>query len=254
MRDCLRVLAAVAVLGWAAGARGAEGKPGEFDYYVLAMSWSPSFCESKAGSSRPGEPQCSGDRPYSFVIHGLWPQYSRGWPQFCQTSERPWVPDNLIKDMIDVMPSKRLIINEYKKHGTCSGLSPNDYFAAARRAFERVKIPARFQNPQDYVTVSPGDIEAEFLKANPELKPEMISIACNSRKLGELRVCFGRDLQLTACGVNEDQSKLCSSDRIAMPPVRLGAARYQRGNGEGGSQREEEEDDEDDDGDDDGER
>jgi ribonuclease T2 len=227
----LRIVAALAVLSFADGARAAEGRAGEFDYYVLAMSWSPSYCESK-DSSRPGEPQCSGDRPYSFVVHGLWPQYSRGWPQFCQTAERPWVPDGLIRDMIDIMPSKRLIINEYKKHGTCSGLSPNDYFAAARRAFDRIKIPARFQNPTGYVTLSPGDVETEFLKANPELKPEMISITCNNRRLGELRVCFSRDLKLTACGPNEQQEKLCSTDKIVMPPVRTGSGRYERNGGD----------------------
>jgi ribonuclease T2 len=250
MKVVLRILAALALLGSATVARAAEGEPGAFDYYVLALSWSPSFCESKGGS-RPGEPQCSGDRPYSFVIHGLWPQYSRGWPQFCHTAERPWVPDRLIKDMIDVMPSKRLIINEYKKHGTCSGLNPTDYFAAARRAFEHIKIPARFKDPQGYVTMSPGDIEAEFLKANADLKPDMIAVACNSRKLSELRVCFSRELKLTACGPNEQQEKLCSSEKIVMPPVRAGYNQEPRSYNNGGYNNRGRDENDDDDRDDD---
>ena len=199
----------------------AEDEAGVFDYYTLALSWSPTYC-AKQGRSRPNEPQCAGERPYSFVLHGLWPQHKRGWPQFCETRERPWVSDQIIQKMLDIMPSKRLIINEYRKHGTCTGLSPSDYFRISRRAFEAIKIPPRFQNPQDYQTVSPEEIEREFLNANPNLKPEMISVDCKDRRLRELRICFTRDVQLTDCGPNERQGKLCSSEKIVIPPVRAG--------------------------------
>jgi len=236
MKSIARCLAClIALIAGGPGDAVAEGAPGSFDYYVLAMSWSPSYCETQ-GRGRRGEPQCSGERPYSFVLHGLWPQYQRGWPEFCRTEERPWVPDGLIRDMLDIMPSKRLIINEYRKHGTCSGLGPAEYFSAARRLFERIKIPVRFQKPNDYATVSPGQIEADFLAANPELKPDMISVTCNRHSLGELRVCFSRDLHPTPCGSNERQDKLCSSDKIVMPPVRSGAPRY-RGGGDDDEER-----------------
>ena len=210
----------------------AEGRAGEFDYYALVLNWSPSYC-ANAGRGRQGEPQCSGDRPYSFILHGLWPQYNRGWPKDCRTEERPWVPEELIRQMIDVMPSKRLIIHEYRAHGTCSGLSPNEYFRVARQLYDQIKIPPRFQNPESYLTLSPADVESEFLTANPQLRPDMISIGCKGRNLGDLRICFGRDLELRACGVNETQEKLCSSERIVMPPVRLGR-RDNGGNGNGG--------------------
>ncbi len=207
---------------------GAENRAGVFDYYTLVLSWSPTYCATRDGSGR-NEPQCAGDRPYHFVLHGLWPQYERGWPRACETASRPWVPDKVIRDMLDIMPSKRLIIHQYRKHGTCSGLEPQDYFRLSRRAFETIKVPARFQNLQDYHTVSPAEIESAFLETNPALKPEMISIDCKDRRLRELRVCFTRDLQLRNCGMNEQQGRLCSSEKIVMPPVRTGA--FQRNDG-----------------------
>jgi ribonuclease T2 len=218
----------------------AQDRAGEFDYYALVLSWSPSYCATQ-GRSRPNEPQCSGDRPYSFVIHGLWPQYERGWPRSCETGERNWIPDNVINKMLDVMPSKRLIIHQYRKHGTCSGLAPEAYFRVSRQAYEAIQIPARFQTPQDYVTLSPAEIETEFLKANPGLEPDMISIDCKDRRLRELRICFTRDIKLRACGVNERQDKLCSSDKIVMPPARAGAFGDGGGQENGGYEDEEDE-------------
>src|ERR1044071_584072 len=61
-----------------------QGEPGKFDFYVLALSWSPSFCEaSRERNPNRNDPQC-GARPYAFVVHGLWPQYERGFPSNCQ--------------------------------------------------------------------------------------------------------------------------------------------------------------------------
>src|SRR5450631_4308767 len=62
-----------------------QNAPGEFDFYVLSLSWSPSFCEEaseRGNSGRSQQVQCGG-RPYSFVVHGLWPQYERGFPDYC---------------------------------------------------------------------------------------------------------------------------------------------------------------------------
>jgi ribonuclease T2 len=122
--------------------------------------------------------------------------------------------------MLDIMPSKKLIIHEYKKHGTCSGLKPEAYFDLSRRLFKSINIPERFRHPKEMIFISPDEIEAEFLKANPALTPAMISIVCKKRRLRELRICFSRDGKLTACGQNENQRKLCSTGKIAMPPVR----------------------------------
>jgi ribonuclease T2 len=198
---------------------GAANAPGKFDYYVLALSWSPSFCAGEGGAKK--SPQCSGPRPYAFVLHGLWPQYETGWPNDCFSGRKPWVPSKVITTMLDIMPARGLVIYQYKKHGTCSGLDPERYFQTAREAFETIKIPARYLRPQKPVIVSPREIENDFLKTNHQLKPEMISIACGrNKRLREVRICFTKDLQLRSCGANEIQQKLCRLDKIVMPPVR----------------------------------
>ncbi|MGI9482248.1 MAG: ribonuclease T2 family protein [Hyphomicrobiales bacterium] len=186
----------MAAFKWPSLARNVSGK---FDYYTLALSWSPTHCASKAG--RGDNLQCGPGRKYTFVVHGLWPQHRSGWPDFCATSER-YVPNVLIEEMLPIMPSKRLVVHEWRKHGTCSGLSQEHYFSLTRELFSRLQVPARYIAPAHTVEITPSTLREDFLKTNNWLKPEMISIQCgNSRDRGVLRgvrVCFGRNLQPAA--------------------------------------------------------
>ncbi len=219
MRNLALVAMAAVLLAGASSVFARErGQAGEFDYYALVLNWSPTYCEGRGRND--GGPQCNGNRPFAFVLHGLWPQYERGWPQNCWLPERPWVPQPLIDSMLDIMPNPRLVIHEYRKHGACSGLSPEGYYDLSRRLYGRIKIPAQFRDLKDAITVSPAMVEAAFLEANPELKPEMISIVCRRGRISELRICFSRDQRLRACGSNENQARLCSAEKVTMPPVR----------------------------------
>jgi ribonuclease T2 len=191
--------------------------PGEFEYYVLVLSWMPSYCRDEGRGREDG--QCEASNARAFMLHGLWPQYEEGWPQDCQTGKRPWVPDRVIREMRDIMPSKNLMIHEYRDHGTCSGLEPAQYFAVARELYERIGVPQSFLAPAAGRTLTPDDIEREFLAANSGLTPEMISITCRRKNLVDIRVCFGRDLFPRACGINEDQKRLCPAGAISVPPV-----------------------------------
>jgi ribonuclease T2 len=191
--------------------------PGEFDYYVLVLGWAPSYCLSEGRFRRDAE--CQSARPRAFVLHGLWPQYEKGWPQDCPIGKRPWVPSSVIDDMRDVMPDKGLIIHEYRTHGTCSGLDPAQYFGVARELYERVKIPGSLTVSGARQSLSADQIENAFSDANPWLKPDMMSVSCRGENLLDVRICFGRDLFPRACGANEDEARLCRSDRIAVPPV-----------------------------------
>ena len=119
--------------------------------------------------------------------------------------------------MRDIMPSRNLVIHEYRAHGTCSGLDPAHYFEAARALYDRVKLPAGFTKSAAGRQRSPGEIESDFLAANSWLKPDMISIACRGANLLDVRVCFGRDLAPRSCGANEDQDRLCAALKIAVP-------------------------------------
>src|SRR5262249_37715817 len=145
-----------------------QNTPGQFDFYVLSLSWSPSFCASAAERSRSGaaiNAQC-GARPYSFVVHGLWPQYEKGFPEFCQLPA-PRLERGIVSSMLDLMPAPRLIFNEWARHGPCSGESPRAYFEAVRKARAAVKIPAEFTDLKEPLSVTPGAVEDAFIKANP---------------------------------------------------------------------------------------
>jgi ribonuclease T2 len=124
-----------------------SNRPGRFDFYVLSLSWSPTYCADIAQrhSGRRPSRQCSG-RPYAFIVHGLWPQYVRGFPSYCQVPA-PRIAHNLVDGMLDLMPSRGLIYHEWDRHGTCSGLSAPAFFAELRKARAAVKIPAVYRDP-----------------------------------------------------------------------------------------------------------
>ena len=139
----LGLLVAVALTGLAGPAAAQDRRqnaPGEFDFYVLSLSWSPSFCEEAAERGNSGRSQIQCGRPYAFVVHGLWPQYERGFPNYCQRPS-PRLDRNIMTSMLDLMPAPGLIFNEWKKHGTCSGLGGRAYFETIRKARAAVKIP-----------------------------------------------------------------------------------------------------------------
>jgi ribonuclease T2 len=196
-----------------------DSRGGDFDYYALALSWSPTFCQTPAGED--ADLQCNSQRRYDFVVHGLWPQYERGWPENCDTRER-WLPEELINAMLDIMPSKKLIIHEWRKHGTCSGLKMRDYFALVRDTYGKVKVPARYVLPNETIFTTPEQLALDFVKTNRDLTAGMISVQCgNSRddaRLSELRICFTREGALSACGANERRS--CRAKRLILPPTR----------------------------------
>jgi ribonuclease T2 len=219
VKRTLPVLAALAyVFAGAEAGAAARNTAGVFDYYALVLSWVPSYCQSE-GTAR-NDAQCEAPQRPAFRLHGLWPQYEEGWPEDCPIGKRPWVPDRVIREMRDIMPSKSLIIHEYRVHGTCSGFDPWQYFGVTRELYERVSVPERFRAPEADRVLSPEAIESEFLAANPWLKPEMIAVSCRRQNLVDIRVCFGRDLFPRACGANEDQKRLCPATKIEVPPVK----------------------------------
>jgi ribonuclease T2 len=205
---------------------------GEFDYYALVLSWSPTYC---SGSGDDDEQQCNrrDGKRFSFVLHGLWPQYDKGYPQNCRTARRPFVPQPLIDRMLDIMPSTRLVIHEYRKHGTCSGLQPDGYYNLSRELFNSIRIPQRYQNPFETQYASPGEVMADFRRANPELTSDMMAVACGGagNRLREIRFCFTKDGQPRSCGQNEDQRRLCSTNRMFIPPARSTAREEEFGAG-----------------------
>ncbi len=197
-----------------------QNEPGRFDFYVLALSWSPSYCEAaqERAPNRAPDQQCAG-RPFSFVVHGLWPQYQQGFPSYCQVPA-PRLDRTIVGGMLDLMPSPRLIFHEWDRHGTCSGLSQHAYFETVRKARAVVKIPADYLELDKPITVTPDDAAEAFVKANPGLSRASLAVACDSKRLNEVRVCLAKDFSFHDCG--EVTRRACRRDTIAMPAVRGG--------------------------------
>lgn len=192
------------------------GAPGHFDYYVLVLSWSPTHCASEDNG---GDPQCAPGARHSFILHGLWPSYAQGWPEDCDTRTRNWVPREVIDSMRDVMPSKNLVIHEYRSHGTCSGLDAVGYFKLARELYDRVAIPHDFTTADRAQSMSPQEVERAFTEANSWMSPGMIEVTCRKRQLLDVRVCFNRDLSPRACGQNEAR-RSCRAASLTLPSGR----------------------------------
>ena len=162
------VLAPLAAAAQSRGSDARQNAPGQFDFYVLSLSWSPSFCAAAAERNggqggRGGGAEC-GARPYSFVVHGLWPQYERGFPEYCQMPS-PRLNHAIVGEMLDLMPAPHLFFNEWDRHGTCSGLSARAYFDTVRKVRAAVKIPPDYMDLTAPLTVTPGGVADAFIKA-----------------------------------------------------------------------------------------
>ncbi|MCU0832486.1 MAG: ribonuclease T2 [Rhizobiaceae bacterium] len=190
---------------------------GAFDFYVLALSWSPTWCEEQPDDGE-GEAQCSTARPYAFVLHGLWPQHERGWPEFCDSDHGTRIDRRIADDMLDIMPSRDLVFHQWRKHGSCSGLAPDAFFDLARDAHDRITIPPGFDAVADYRSIEPRAVEQAFIEANDGLQQNAIAVTCSRRYLREVRICMNRDLTFRACP--EVDANACRERRTILPPVR----------------------------------
>jgi ribonuclease T2 len=188
---------------------------GRFDYYLLSLSWSPTYC-ADAGDRDPA--QCGRDRRFAFVVHGLWPQNERGWPASCTSTQPLDVPGPLKRSMLDIMPSARLVEHEWDDHGVCSGLTPPAFFGLTRRVYERVVIPSAYRAPGRVLMVTGAEVETAFMNANRDLRRDMIAVQCDRTRLKEVRICATKTGAFRSCGA--DVRDRCGPDRVAMLPVR----------------------------------
>ncbi|MBN9062863.1 MAG: ribonuclease T [Rhizobiales bacterium 65-9] len=192
-----------------------RGSPGDFDFYVLALSWSPGFCDLEG--DRKGRGQCDSGSGAGFVLHGLWPQYERGYPSDCGFGQQP--SRIAMEAARGVYPDLGLARYEWRKHGTCSGLSPQGYFNAARDALRQVQIPSGFSRLRGEQRMTPMAIERAFVAANPGLRADMIGVSCQRGVLQEVRICLDRNLKgFRMCP--EVGRRDCRAPEISVPAPR----------------------------------
>ena len=191
----------------------AEDRADAFDFYVLALSWSPSYCLEEGRNETSA--QCAANGPEGFVVHGLWPQFERGYPEYCETRHETWLDDNLIDANLDIIPSRKLIIHQWRKHGVCSGLSAEDYFALARKAALSVTLPRFGAQDGGRNRETPDGIEAAFSALNDGLDNDEMAVTCSRRNLREVRICLTKDLEPRSCP--EVDAKSCTRSEVVVP-------------------------------------
>ena len=207
----LALIGLIAATGvWAKGERA-----GAFDYYVLSLSWSPTWCALEGDARQ--SPQCDAEADFGWVMHGLWPQYHRGWPSYCPTAQSN--PSRaMTRDMADIMGTSGLAWHQWNKHGVCSGLSASDYFALSRDAYGTVTRPAVFRQLDKAITLPASVVEEAFLEVNPQLERDMITITCKQGRIQEARICLSRSLDPVPCG--RDVVRDCTARDALFDPIR----------------------------------
>ena len=168
-----------------------------FDYYVLSLSWAPGFCADPANAaSNPKE--CAPGKHTGFVVHGLWPEANAGAnPESCEKTKP--VSKAVLNLMAPYIPSPSLVQHEWATHGTCSGLTPADYFTEAIQARVAVQLPVQVTAVNEAVTESAEQIEAQFAGANPSFPAKAFRTACKGGDFLEIRVCFDKNLKGLEC-------------------------------------------------------
>lgn len=207
------ILAASVLAFLAATASQGRDIAGRFDYYVLALSWAPSWC--RAVDDPRDANSCDPGRRAHFVVHGLWPQYEQGWPTDCETAYRnPSRAES--RAMTDLTGSSGLAWYQWRKHGRCSGLSATGYFAATRDAARAVTIPPVLARLTRDVQLPANVIEDAFIEANPGLTRDGITVTCRDGDLQEVRICLTRDLTPRDCG--SDARRDCTRSMVMPAP------------------------------------
>lgn len=187
----------------------AQDRPGDFDYWLLALTWTPSWCTQEGAWD---QRQCQ--RGLGFTLHGLWPQYADGgWPEYCDTDARD--PSRRETGaMADVMGSGGLAFYQWKKHGRCSGLASDRYFATARRLYGALDLPV----PDDGRATA-AEIEAAVLDLNPALTPEAVIVTCGGGRIAEVRICLTRDFAPRDCGADVLRDACRTRGPLDVPPT-----------------------------------
>ncbi len=189
-----------------------EGVAGQFDYYVLSLSWAPTFCEDpQHRRSR----ECDASRDTGFVIHGLWPQQENGRsPEYCGNTP---LDGEALHEAIALMPDAGLARHEWKAHGTCSGLSPSAYFDAMKKARQTVQIPQPYVDPRRGLRTSPATVERRFAQESHIAQSGAIRVHCAGNKLAEVRICLTKSMDPRMCSESAGE---CRTATIFMDPVR----------------------------------
>lgn len=169
---------------------------GDFDYFILGLAWEPDYC---AISDNPDPQSCTPGLKLGFVLHGLWPSYYVDWPSYCSTVT---ISNELITEFPGLFPTDFLYHHEWEKHGTCTGLDPEEYFLLSQELKQTITIPEAFISPEEPFRMDEKGVIDMFVAVNPAYNRESFTVYCSGGGdyLSELYVCISKDGEPTECG------------------------------------------------------
>ncbi len=192
-------LAGLVVIALAATTVAAAAAP--FDYYVLSLAWAPGF-----------------------TVLGLWPEAEAGKsPESCGTAKP--APKAVVSFALMDIPSPSLIQHEWATHGTCTGLSPFDYFSNLVQARASVQIPVQITSLEEQIRESPGQIETQFAMANPSFPAGAFRTSCPGGEFREERICFDKRLKPQACTASAGE---CTVPAVLIRPPAARSTKIER--------------------------
>jgi ribonuclease T2 len=175
------------------------------DSYVLALSWSPQHCSTVDVNSKTHELQCKLNK-FGFVVHGLWGQNDKAQkkcdqPRNCGSST---VTDEIIKKAICIMPGVPLIQGQWQKHGTCTGMTQDQYFDKTIELWDSIVKPdiSSILNSKNEVSVD--RIVDGFVKSNTKIGIFSDAVAVqvgNNNRFKEVFICYDVDFKFAPCKV-----------------------------------------------------
>ena len=187
-------LALIVFSAWGKKRRRNESAPSQFDYYLLSMSWAPTYCAEHPTDK---SSECKIGGRTAFVLHGLWPQSTSGPPPMSCAPASP-VAASIVDHMLQFFPTRGLIQHEWEKHGTCSGLSSSDYFSKVEQAYTSVHVPSRYLQMGSQQQIAVSEIEHDFATLN-QADDKSFRISCHAGGLVALEACLDKELQYQAC-------------------------------------------------------
>jgi ribonuclease T2 len=213
------------------------GSPGDFDYFLLSLSIAPSFCTLSPANQAKQECRSLTEAAFQetpLTVHGLWPNRAgvsvNRQPQDCPG--RPYVEpaEDVQAALRRYMPGgSGLAHYEWRKHGTCSGLSSDRYFAAvaklAQHANDTIGAVMRSKGMLGHSIVI-ADLLAAVGREDATLAPAIV-VDCRHPRGGgealveEIRITLSKDLRpIPASSVGLGQNSGCPGGRGRVPAAR----------------------------------
>lgn len=190
---------------------------GDFDRYVLALSWQTGFCQSIQDRNHNEPDECrlqkdEADKTNYLTVHGLWPGLpksiaargvdERRWMRYgCATRPVPNMPEaranrkcsaaetglslEMANKLNNVMPGSGgtscLERYEYAKHGICFGFDPDAYFGTMVRLNGEIKqnTLGKFLADNYGKTVSRSAFDSAVAKSYGKESIKAFKLTCN---------------------------------------------------------------------------